>query len=195
MVSGSISTPTIPVLVLSDWCRPSPGQGEFHRGYPPAYVLVHPPWWLSGALPPALGYYDGSVALQDTGEGLLQAIPQLHRSERRRGAPFATCLPYREWAATVGAGPGRSPLVRCRHRPYRGQPPQPSLRLRQHQIPRLEFGQSRSHPSRLALILQDHDGFVLLDLFPTGSCPPSLSRSQPITGPRSVGGPNFLMNC
>src|SRR3954471_6898360 len=196
MVSGSISTPTIPVLVLSDWCRPSPGQGEFHRGYPPAYVLVHPPWWLSGALPPAFGYYDGSVAIQGTGEGLLQAIPQLHRSERRRGsgAPFASCLPYREWAATVGAGHGGCPLVRCRHRPYRGQPPQPSLRLRQHQIPWLEFGQSRSHPSRLALILQDHDGFTLLDLFPTGSCPPSLSRSQPITGPRSVGGPNFLMN-
>ena len=194
MVSGSISTPTIPVPGLSGWCRPSPGQGEFHRGHPPAYVLVHPPWWLSGALPPAFGYYDGSVAIQDTGEGLLQAIPQLHRSERRRGAPFATCLPYREWAATVGAGPGRSPLVRCRHRPCRGQPPQPSLRLRQHQIPWLEFGQSRSHPSRLALILQDHDGFVLLDLFPTGSCPPSLSRSQPITGPRSGGGPNFLMN-
>jgi hypothetical protein len=189
MVSGSISTPTIPVPGLSDWCRPSPGQGEFHRGRPPAYVLVHPPWWLSGALPPALGYYDGSVAIQDTGEGLLQAIPQLHRSERRRGsgAPFASCLPYREWAATVGARPERCPLVRCRHRPCRGQPPQPSLRLRQHQIPWLEFGQSRSHPSRLALILQDHDGFVLLDLFPTGSCPPSLSRSQPITGPRSGG--------
>src|SRR5918994_7383201 len=181
MVSGSISTPTIPVPGLSGWCRPSPGQGEFH--HPPAYVL--PPWWLSGALP--LGYYDGSVAIQDT--GVLQAIAQLHRSERRRGAPFASCLPYREWAATVGAGPGGCPL--CRHRPC--QPPQPSLRLRQHQIPWLEFGPSRSHPSRLALILQDHDGFVLL--FPTGSCPPSLSRSQPITGPRSGGGPNFLMNC
>src|SRR3954449_11870004 len=85
MVSGSISTPTIPVPGLSGWCRPSPGQREFHRGPPPAYVLVHPPWWLSGALPPALGYYDGSVALQDT--GVLQAIPQLHRSERRRSAP------------------------------------------------------------------------------------------------------------
>ena len=82
MVSGSISTPTIPAPGLSGWCRPSPGQGEFHRGHPPAYVLVHPPWWLSGALPPALGYYDGSVAIQDTGEGLLQAIPQLHS---RRG--------------------------------------------------------------------------------------------------------------
>jgi hypothetical protein len=89
MVSGSISTPTIPVPGLSGWCRPSPGQREFHRGHPPAYVLVHPPWWLSGALPPALGYYDGSVAIQDTGEGLLQAIPQLHRSERRRG-PLTT---------------------------------------------------------------------------------------------------------
>jgi hypothetical protein len=87
-MSGSISTPTIPVL--SGWCRPSPGQGEFH--HPPAYVL--PPWWLSGALPPAFGYDDGSVALQDT--GVLQAIPQLHRSERRRGAPFASCLPERE---------------------------------------------------------------------------------------------------
>src|SRR4051794_31484772 len=51
MVSGSISTPTIPVPGLSGWCRPSPGQGEFHQGHPPAYVLVHPPWWLSGALP------------------------------------------------------------------------------------------------------------------------------------------------
>src|SRR4051794_31484771 len=65
---------------------------------------------------PALGYYDGSVAIQDT--GVLQAIPQLHGSERRRGAPFASCLPYREWAATVGAGHRRSPL--CRHRPCRG---------------------------------------------------------------------------
>src|SRR3954463_7954998 len=55
MVSGSISTPTIPVPGLSGWCRPSPGQGEFHRGHPPAYILVHPPWWLSGVLPPGLG--------------------------------------------------------------------------------------------------------------------------------------------
>src|SRR3954447_7516333 len=88
MVSGSISTPTIPVPGLSGWCRPSPGQGEFH--HPPAYVLVHPPWWLSGALPPALGYYDGSVAIQDT--GVLQAIPQLHGSERRRvlRSPFVS---------------------------------------------------------------------------------------------------------
>jgi len=189
--------------------RPSPGADEWSRAasaHPPFRFLVsqagaalhldrgsftgvtrqlmsyvHPPWWLSGALPPAFGYYDGSVAIQDT--GVLQAIPQLHRSERRRGAPFASCLPEREWAATVGAGSGGCPL--CRHRPDRGQPPQPSPRLRQHQIPWLEFGQSRSHPSRLALILQDHDGFVPLDLFPTGSCPPSLSRSQPITGPRS----------
>src|SRR5918995_3800435 len=39
MVSGSISTPTIPVPGLSGWCRPPPGQREFHRGHPPAYVL------------------------------------------------------------------------------------------------------------------------------------------------------------
>ena len=127
-----------------------------------------------------------------TGHRSAPGDPAVTQIGEATGAPFASCLPYREWAATVGAGPGGCPLVRCRHRPYRGQPPQPSLRLRQHQIPWLEFGQSRSHPSRLALILQDHDGFVLL--FPTGSCPPSLSRSQPITGPRSVGGPNFLMN-
>ena len=187
MVSGSISTPTISVPDLFRLVPPFTWTAGVSPGSPASLCPCPSTVMAVGALPPAFGYYDGSVAIQDIGESLLQAIPQLHQSERRRGAPFASCLPYREWAATVGAGPGRSPLVRCRHRPYRGQPPQPSLRLRQHQIPWLEFGQSRSHPSRLALILQDHDDFVLLDLFPTCSCPPSLSRSQPITGPRSGG--------
>jgi hypothetical protein len=74
-VSGSISTPTFWTYVLAGCCRPSPEQRDFRGGFPRVYIHAHPPWRLSGALPPAFGYYDGSVAILDTGEGQRQAIP------------------------------------------------------------------------------------------------------------------------
>src|SRR5918993_145475 len=87
------------------------------------YLRLVPPFtWTGGVSPPASLCPSTVMAVRGVTLGLRRRLcrPTGHRSApgdpavtqigEAMGAPFATCLPYREWAATIGAGHGGCPL-------------------------------------------------------------------------------------